>query len=151
MTGTPRKTAPRKAQPKKVAPAVVSAVPAVEDDDAFDLLSVLGKSGGDPRPIKLLGIRGNVFREFTGEQAIEFSALITKHDYLALLNLITDCGDELWEKISPLAPQYAAELLNALVNQSGLHEGKLFAFSLPSMTGQAGTPPSPDSDASTTV
>ena len=151
MTGTPRKTASRKAQPRKVAPAAVSAVPPlVEEDDAFDLASVLEVDGGPPKPIKLLGVRGNVLRTYTGEQAIAFSSIVAAQEFGTMLELITDVGVELWAKIGPMEPRRAADLLNKIVELSGLHEGKLLAFSLPSTTEQAGTPLSPDSAANTT-
>ena len=151
MTGTPRKTASRRAQPRKVAPAAVSAVPQVEeDDDAFDLASVLEVDGGAPKPIKLLGVRGHVLRTYTGEQAIAFSSIVAAQEFGVMLELITDVGEDLWAKIGPMEPRRAAELLNKIVEMSGLHEGKLLAFSLPSEPGTVGTPLSPDSAASTT-
>lgn len=147
MAGTPRK-APQKTVARKTTPRAARSVePAV---DRFDILAELALEGLPPLPVTLKGVDADIRRAFTGEEAVEFGILLSDNRFEELLELITDNGSGLWEKIKTFSPEHAAVALNAIVSRTGLHEGKAVVPLPPSVARMAGVQPSPDSDASIT-
>ncbi|MBY4237773.1 hypothetical protein HQO43_12615 [Rhodococcus fascians] len=140
MPGTPRKASP-KVQPVKVVPSGEGDTTPVETVERFNIADILAVGTEKPYPITLFGVDAEVRRTFTGEEAVKFFALAGEKDYGTMLDLITDSGSALWEKIGGLNPTHASTVLNKIIELSGLFEGKLLA-PLPAYSqGMAGARP----------
>lgn len=108
MTGQPR---------KKVVPA------------RLDLAAHLKVNGGAPTPVTLLGVDAEIRRVYTGEEALAFGTLAAERLYAEIFDLILgpDNGPKLWELITKMAIHNATDIINTIVSESGLFEGKLVA------------------------
>ncbi|MCC3311531.1 hypothetical protein [Nocardia africana] len=119
--------------------------------ERIDILDEFAVDGGEPVPIRLLGVDCDVRRQFTGAEAVKFYALAERVQIEELLSLITSDGPGLWEQVGQLTPEHAAKALNRIINLSELHKGELLAplpwSALSSPT--AGAQPSPESSTTT--
>lgn len=144
MPGTPRKNSRTNSA---AAPASDPAPPAAE---RIDILEILRTEDLEPVPITFRGVDTEIRRSYTGEEAVEFLALVGDRKFPEVLDLIAPgSGIALWEKIGPLAPEHAAKILNRFFELSTLHEGELLAPLPASFTKVAGARPTPDSGATT--
>lgn len=117
MSGTPNESTPREAPATTPEPAV----------ERFNVLDVLATEPAPPVPITLLGIDASVRREFSGEEAVKFWAYIAERDFEAVLELVTDQGKAIFEKIGRLNPANFAKVMNRILELSTLSEGELLA------------------------
>ncbi len=138
MSGTPKKNAPRPA------PA-----PTPEPVECFNVLDVLATEPAPPVSIKMFDITASVRREYDGEEAVKFWAYIAERDFKSVLELITDQGEAIFNKIGQLNPANFAKVLNRILELSTLSEGELLAPLPPFAPRMAGAQRSQDSDAGT--
>lgn len=136
MPGTSRKTAPRKAAAKKAAPRPAPVdEPAGETPEAFDLLSILGTENPQPpQPVKLFGVEADIRRNFTGEEDLEFTAMLKQGRVADALKLLAgdEDGQALANQIAKLNYEQGAKVVNYLAKLSTLYVGEVLALRPPS-------------------
>lgn len=140
MPGTQRKSAPHKTAAKKATPRPAPKVePAGESPEAFDLLDALGTEDRPPVDVTLLGVHASVRRSYTAEEDLKFTEYIRQYRMQdALLLIVGDDAEALWEKIDELSIEQGIKVMNRLANLSTLIEGEALALLPTSALGMAG-------------
>ncbi|MCQ4148673.1 hypothetical protein [Rhodococcus qingshengii] len=139
----PRKSAPRKAQPKVAEPAVVAEEVIDEvDDDSFDLLTVLETDDLPPLPVVLRGVKAQIRRSYSGDEAVKFTEYMRHKQVDEALTLMA--GEEQGKAISVALTAFSIEqglkLFNQIAKMSTLTVGEALAFFPASYRGMDGTP-----------
>lgn len=112
MTGQPRKT-----------------VAKVKESERIDLAAVLGLDGGDPLPVTLGGVDAEIRRRYSGDEAVLFGTYAAENKFPEIFALVFegDRGPKVWDQVSKMSTAHASEIINTIINHTGLFEGKLVA------------------------